>query len=126
MAERSGTRAAEELMKTKPPSCDLVEYLHTRTIADPYRPLENLTAKKTLSWVRAQTQKTEAEVFDPARVQAFVARLSETFKSYPTQSSPVRGGDRTMAFVNSGIQPHDVLMVKSKNEESTVLREPNT
>ncbi|KDO33174.1 hypothetical protein SPRG_01986 [Saprolegnia parasitica CBS 223.65] len=105
---------------------DHTDVLHGRTVADPYRWLEDPDSPETEAFVAAQnacTQKVFASV--PHRDE-FLARNTELF-NYAKYSSPAKHGSRYFFYKNDGLQNQAVLyMQDTLTSDPSVLLDPNT
>jgi prolyl oligopeptidase len=102
---------------------DLVEELHGRSVADPYRWLEDPADERTVAWTRAQ-----AELFAAARQtwpgrERFGARLAELLAS-GSVGAPVWRGDRAFFTRRDAEQEHAVLLTVDPDGRERVLLDP--
>ncbi|MFA9443862.1 prolyl oligopeptidase family protein [Egicoccus sp. AB-alg6-2] len=87
---------------------DVVEDLHGRAVADPYRWLEASASHEVAAWVEAQNRATFAHLEQlPARA-AFRSRLGELW-DHPRRGAPWRRGTTWFQLRNDGLQDQDVL-----------------
>jgi prolyl oligopeptidase len=118
--------AQEVRLKYPPAPCsDVVDELHGRKIADPYRTLEEPDAPATKAWVAAENLVTR-EFLDavPARSKIY-ARL-ERLWDYTRYGVPTRRGGRYFYSRNDGLQNQAVLYVADAlDAEPRVLLDPN-
>jgi len=87
---------------------ETVDDYHGTSVADPYRWLENDTAKDVEAWVKEQNKVT----FDflgqiPYREQ-IRSRFEELY-NYPKLSSPIKAGDYYFFYKNNGLQNQSVI-----------------
>jgi len=108
---------------------DTRETLHGRTVADPYRWLEDPDSAETADWVRRQNELTESylaalpeRTWFAATMQAVLAR--------PRAGTPQHRGGRYLVPRNDGRQDQDVWYVADSLAEllegGRVLVDPNT
>lgn len=96
-----------------------------REIADPYRWLEDDTAKATTAWVKAQNKVTNAYLSGIPFRQQIKDRLTKLW-DYPKTSAPQKEGDYFLFYRNNGLQNQSVLFVKKGIDgEEHVLLDPN-
>lgn len=96
-----------------------------REIADPYRWLEDDTAKSTTAWVKAQNKVTNAYLAGIPFRQQIKDRLTKLW-DYPKTSAPQKEGDYFLFYRNNGLQNQSVLFVKKGIDgEEHVLLDPN-
>jgi prolyl oligopeptidase len=92
-----------------PPHGDLVEDVHGLKVADPYRPLEEIDAPATRSWVQAENRFTDEVLGDlPARA-TLRARLTALAKVEGHGRPTVRGA-RAFWMHDSGTTDQPVLV----------------
>jgi prolyl oligopeptidase len=107
------------------PTADVVEVLHGRPVADPYRPLEDPDAPEVAAWVEAQNRLTRSfldEVAELPAIREAVARLWD----YPKRGAPFERGGRWFQLRNRGLQAQSVLWVAdSPTNPGRVLLDPN-
>lgn len=105
---------------------NLVETIHGRAIADPYRWLEDDHSPETAAWVAAQNELTFSFLEQiPAR-EAFQKRLTELF-DYEKFGVPFRKGKRIFFTRNDGLQNQAALYwLDSLDGEPHLLLDPNT
>ncbi len=95
-------------------------------VPDPYRWLENDTAKSTADWVASQNEVTFGYLKNITFRDAVRKRLDE-LQNYERLSAPVKQGDYYYYSKNSGLQNHNV-QYRKKGEEGAeeVFLDPNT
>ena len=111
---------------------DVVDNYHGRTIADPYRGLEDPDAPDTQAWVAAENKVTFAWLDRVPSRAALKQRLTELW-DYERYGAPViegQGKDRRIYFFkNNGLQNQSVLYViddaKDASKPARVLLDPN-
>jgi prolyl oligopeptidase len=105
---------------------DTVDIYFGESVADPYRWMENDTAKDVADWVAAENAVTFGFLEKiPYRTQ--VKERLETLNNYEKLSSPFKKGDYIYYFKNEGLQNHAVLY-RRKGEQSApeMVLDPNT
>ena len=95
-------------------------------VADPYRWLENDTARETTDWVKAENAVT-FDFLDQIPYREKVKKRLEALNNYEKIWAPFREGNYTYFYKNEGLQNHAVLYRK-KSEAATpeVFLDPNT
>ncbi len=100
------------------------DYFGTK-INDPYRWLEDDTAKNTEAWVKAQNKVTNQYLSAIPFRDKIKKRLTELW-DYPKNSAPQKEGDYFLLYKNDGLQNQSVLCVKKGLEgKEEVLIDPN-
>ncbi|MBL7711266.1 MAG: S9 family peptidase [Chitinophagaceae bacterium] len=95
------------------------------TIADPYRWLEDDTAKNTEAWVQEQNTVTANYLNAIPFRDRIRERLTELW-DYPKNSAPQKEGAYFLSYKNNGLQNQSVLYVqKGLNGAPEVLIDPN-
>ena len=95
------------------------------SIADPYRWLENDTAKNTGEWVKAQNAVTSKYFEQIPFREKLKNRLTELW-NYPKFGAPQKEGEWFTFYKNDGLQNQAVLYVqKGLDGEAVVLLDPN-
>ncbi|HTN17701.1 MAG TPA: hypothetical protein VL092_08475, partial [Chitinophagaceae bacterium] len=95
------------------------------TITDPYRWLEDDTAKNTEAWVREQNTVTANYLNAIPFRDRIRERLTELW-DYPKNSAPQKEGAYFLSYKNNGLQNQSVLYVqKGLNGTPEVLIDPN-
>jgi prolyl oligopeptidase len=105
------------------PRLDLVDDLHGRRVADPYRWLEDAADPRTLAWTAEQDALT-AEILAglPMRTE-FAARLEELVHAGAV-GVPVQRSQRAFSTRRDPGQEHAVLRVREADGSSRVLVDP--
>jgi prolyl oligopeptidase len=108
---------------------DLVDVLHGRRIADPYRWLENPDSPETADWVKRQNEFTAAYLESwPDR--AWFLETMRRVMEQPRAGVPFKRAGHYFVSRNDGSQNQDVIFVASSLEEllagGRVLVDPNT
>src|SRR2546423_682220 len=91
---------------------DHTDVLHGKTVADPYRWLEDDVRKSTevKAWVEAQNKVTEAYLKAIPEREAIRKRLTDLM-NYEKYSAPFKEGGRYFYSKNDGLQNQSVLYV---------------
>ncbi len=107
---------------------DVVETLHGRQIADPYRWLEDPDSTDTQDWVRRQNEFTQAELSSYPERAWFQATMSAIL-ARPRAGVPVKKSGWYLVGRNDGTQAQDVVYVAESLDEllssGRVLIDPN-
>lgn len=106
---------------------DVVDTYHGRTIADPFRWMEDEQSPETQAFAVGQDKSTRETLNTPER--AFFRQRLEQLINYPRAGTPSRIGrtDLITYTANSGLQPQSVRMIRDGlGGESRVLFDPNT
>ncbi|HRJ31400.1 MAG TPA: prolyl oligopeptidase family serine peptidase [Cyclobacteriaceae bacterium] len=105
---------------------DTVDVYFGTEVPDPYRWLENDTAKATADWVTAQNDVTFGYLKNISFRDAVRKRLDE-LQNYERISAPVKNGDYYYYSKNSGLQNHNV-QYRKKGEDGAeeLFLDPNT
>ncbi len=108
---------------------DVVETLHGRQVADPYRWLEDPDAEETTAWVAAQNAASRAHL-DACASRPWFLQTMQEIVSRPRGGTPEHMGGRYVASRNDGTQEQDVWFVGDTLDEllhrSRMLLDPNT
>lgn len=108
---------------------DLVENLHERQIADPYRWLEDPDASETVDWVRQQNELTESYLSGLDEREWFRETMRAVVQR-PQAGVPRHEGGHYFVSRNDGTQAQDVIYVADSLEEllsgGRVIVDPNT
>lgn len=104
---------------------DTVDTYHGVAVADPYRWLENDTARETSDWVQGQNDVTGKYLNQISYRGQVQKRLEELF-NYERLTAPFKEGDYYYFYKNDGLQNHSVLYRK-KGLDGTpeVFLDPN-
>ncbi len=123
--ERASLPSGSPLRYPEAPRTDQVDLLHGVSVADPYRPLEDLAAPTTRAWVEAEDALARDYLSRiPAR-EALRERLAALW-DHERFGIPVRRGGRVFFTHNSGLQEQAVTLVaESPDAEPRVLLDPN-
>ena len=94
-------------------------------VSDPYRWLENDTAKDVEEWVRKQNEITFDYLSNIPFRDQLRKRLTQVW-DYPKISAPFKKGDKYFYYKNDGLQNQSVLYYMTElGGESTLLLDPN-
>jgi prolyl oligopeptidase len=105
------------------PRLDLVEDLHGRLVADPYRWLEDPADPRTGEWTTAQDALTTEVLGGLPLRQEFAARLEKLVHA-GTVGVPVWRGERAFSTRRDPGQEHAVLRVREPDGTVRVLVDP--
>lgn len=105
---------------------DTVDVYFGTSVPDPYRWLENDSARETADWVTAQNEVTFGYLKNISFRDAVRKRLDEV-QNYERISAPQKNGDYYYYSKNSGLQNHNV-QYRKKGEEGVeeLFLDPNT
>ncbi len=104
---------------------DQTDDYFSHKISDPYRWLENDTARDTEAWVKEQNAVTNAYLAKIPFRQKIHDRLTELW-NYQRSSAPQKEGDWYVYYKNDGLQNQAVLYVKKGlNGTPEILLDPN-
>jgi len=105
---------------------DTVNTFFGTQVADPYRWLENDTAKETADWVTAQNDVTFDYLNHIPFRDSVRARLEKLY-NYERLGAPFKQGEFYYYYKNNGLQNHSVLYrKKGENGAPEVFLDPNT
>lgn len=114
------------------PAGDVVDNYHGRTVADPYRWLEDVESESTEAWVDAQNEVTQNYLSKLPSRGPMRDRLEQLW-NYSRYGLPVQRGGKYFFTHNDGLQNQSVLYVAPAGatadqvtEQRTVLIDPNT
>lgn len=118
--------ATQSLTYPASPQGNQVDGYHGKTVADPYRWLENPDSPETRAWIEAQNKLTSGYLDQiPAR-DRIQQRLTKLW-NYEKYGIPFKEGERYFYFKNDGLQNQNVLYtLKALTDQPTVLLDPNT
>lgn len=107
------------------PRAAVVEDYHGVRVADPYRPLEELDAPATRTWLRAEAALTERYFATHPGRALMRRRLTELYR-YERTGVPFSEGGRYFYTNNSGAQEQsELLSAQSRAGEPRVALDPN-
>lgn len=96
-----------------------------KTIADPYRWLENDTSAETKAWVVAENKVTQNYLSQIPYRADIKKRLTEIW-NYPKESAPIKIGEYYFFGKNNGLQNQSVWYIKKGMEgKEEVFLDPN-
>jgi prolyl oligopeptidase len=126
-SDTANTTKGEKMNFNYPPTVkeDISDDFFGELVRDPYRWLENDTAKATTDWV-AEQNKVSFEYLEniPSRA-GFRARLEELW-NYPKQSAPFKVGIHYFSYRNDGLQNQSVIYRQTGLDgEATIFLDPN-
>jgi prolyl oligopeptidase len=108
---------------------DVVEVLHGRTIADPYRWLEDPDSPETADWVKRQNEFT-ARYLESLPDRPWFLETMQQAMGQPRAGVPFKRAGHYFVSRNDGSQNQDVIFVASSVQEllagGRVLVDPNT
>lgn len=90
----------------------IVNNYHGKTVADPYRWLEDDHSENTKNWVNAQNQATNRYLAAIPFRDELEKRLASLW-NYKRASAPMRKGDLYYIFQNDGLQNQDILYAQN-------------
>lgn len=123
-SQKEGEQKALLYPETK--KVDTVDVYFGTEVPDPYRWLENDTAKATTEWVVAQNEVTFGYLKNISFRDAVRKRLGEV-QNYERVSAPRKYGDYEYYSKNSGLQNHNVqFRRKGENGTEEIFLDPNT
>lgn len=102
----------------------VVETLHGKEVADPYRWMEDIDSEEVSVWVREQAQLADDFIKEVSGRDAVRDRL-EKLQDYEKVSRPTRRGGRVFFSRNSGLQNQSVTYWHEEGGEPKVLLDPN-
>jgi len=107
------------------PRSEQVDMYFGRQVADPYRPLEDLDAPATKTWVEAENALTFGYLGGLARRDSIRQRLTALW-NYPRVQVPYREAGQLWFRRNAGLQRQSVLYRKAAlGAASAVVLDPN-
>ena len=108
---------------------DVVEVLHGRSIADPYRWLEDPDSAETADWVKRQNEFT-AGYLESLPDRPWFLETMQQVMGRPRAGVPFKRARHYFVSRNDGSQNQDVIFVASSLQEllagGRVLVDPNT
>lgn len=117
--------AAQELKYPATKKVDQTDDYFSHKINDPYRWLENDTAKDTEAWVKEQNNVTQNYLSAIPFRSKIHSRLTELW-NYERYSAPQKEGEWFAFYKNDGLQNQSVLYVKKGlNGTAELLLDPN-
>jgi prolyl oligopeptidase len=119
----SSTAAAPRLHYPAAERLELVERLHGREVADPYRWLEDPADPRTVAWSDAQDELYAEQAAGWPGRDGFAARVRELL-SAGVVGVPIWRGDRRFFVRREGTQEHGVLLTADDDGAERVLVDP--
>src|SRR5260370_19220718 len=114
--------AADAQIKKQP----VTDTYHGIEVADPYRWLEDLDSAETRAWMSQQNRATAA-YFEALPELPHIREAVTTRWDYPGYSLPMKRGQRSFFWYNSGLQPQSVLLMQEGAQtEPRLILDPNT
>ena len=104
---------------------DHVDNYFDKTIADPYRWLEDDRSEETGQWVSHQNAVTQSHLKNISYRADLKAQLTDLWQ-HPRISAPAKEGQYFYYFENTGLQNHSVLMRRLDNQAAEVFIDPNS
>lgn len=121
----SFSMTAQSLSYPQTKKVDQTDNYFGTAIADPYRWLENDTARDTEAWVKEQSALTQGYLSKIPFRQKLHQRLTELW-NYPRYGAPEKEGEWYTFYKNDGLQNQSVLYVQKGLEgKPEVLLDPN-
>jgi prolyl oligopeptidase len=118
--------ATAQLIYPPTPKVKQQDNYHGVMIDDPYRWLENDTARESRQWVQEQSKLTEAYLDGIPFRHSLRKRIAD-FYNYTRYSSPFRNGEYFYYYKNDGLQNFPVLYRQhAKDSVTEVVLDPNT
>jgi prolyl oligopeptidase len=93
-------------------------------VDDPYRWLEDDQSAETIDWVKRQNEATQSYLSQIPFKTAIKERLTKLM-NFERYSQPVREGEYTYFYKNSGLQNQSVFYRQKGEEEPEVFLDPN-
>jgi prolyl oligopeptidase len=100
---------------------DLVEELHGRRVADPYRWLEDRNSDETRQWLDAQDELLRTVLGDLPGQDRLRSRITELLQAGFVTAPAIRG-TRSFFMRREGTQEHAVLLVTETDGDTTTER----
>lgn len=115
-------------LPTAPQDPTLIETLHGRPVADPFRPLEHLDAPEVQRWVAAQNERTQAFLKPAEAAHKATVNWHRQIRDYVREGLPTEYGPNTFSWQHRGLDPQPVYLVRRSSPEAApdVLLDPNT
>jgi prolyl oligopeptidase len=106
------------------PRLDVVDHLHGRSVADPYRWLEDPSSPDTEAWSEAQDELARAHL-DALPGRASVGDRLQQLHATGSVTPPLHRGDRAFFTRRQPDQEHAVLLVREADGSERVLVDPS-
>ena len=108
-----------------PRKAEQFDEYHGKTVADPYRWLEDPDSEETQTWVKAQNEITFKFLQEIPLRETLKQRLTKLW-DYEKYSIPFKQGNRYFYYKNDGLQNQSVLYtLNSLDDEPKELLDPN-
>jgi prolyl oligopeptidase len=121
-----GLARADHTTYPRPPHSDTVESHFGVSVADPYRPLEDLDAADTRAFLTAESTLTEHYLTTLKSRVPLRQRLTQLF-NYSKFGVPFQAGERLFYSHNTGLQNQNVLLMSQGFKgKPMVAIDPNT
>ncbi len=125
MSQLSSQPLSQPFTYPTSPQVNQTDDYHGKTIADPYRWLEDPQSAETQAWIEAQNQVTFSFLKGSAIRADLEQRLTQLW-NYEKFGMPFKQADRYFYFKNDGLQNQSVLYTLLDLEaEPRVLLDPN-
>ena len=125
-APATGENASLPLRYPKPRRSDQVDDYHGRSVADPYRWLEDTDSPETRAWIEAENALTFDYLKAIPQRDALHKRLEQLW-NYEKYGIPTARGGRYFYSRNDGLQNQSVIYVApALDAQPRVLLDPNT
>jgi len=104
---------------------DTVDNYFGTKVPDPYRWLENDTAKDVADWVKAENNVTNKYLDNISFRNDLKKRLTKLW-NFPKVSAPFKRGGKYFCYKNNGLQNQSVLyMMNSPKDSGKIILDPN-
>lgn len=128
LACNQGKKPIDKITRMKYPDTrkdSTTDQYFDKTIADPYRWLENDTSAETKAWVIAENKVTQNYLSQIPYRADIKKRLTEIW-NYPKESAPIKIGEYYFFGKNNGLQNQSVWYIKKGMEgKEEVFLDPN-
>lgn len=128
LACNQGKKPIDKITRMKYPDTrkdSITDQYFGKTIADPYRWLENDTSAETKAWVIAENKVTQNYLNQIPYRADIKKRLTEIW-NYPKESAPMKVGEYYFFGKNNGLQNQSVWYIKKGLEgKEEVFLDPN-
>lgn len=124
VASCSSPEEIKEMTYPETKKGDVVDTIHGKVVADPYRWLEDDMSEETKDWVIRQNEVTFAYLKDIPVKAAIKDRLTKLW-NYEKIGSPFKRGKYTYYYKNDGLQNQYVIYRKDSTDKEEVFLNPN-